>query len=212
VNDNVDDVKIISDAFSMTRKSRAYHHGDLRQALVAAGIKLLRDKGRGALTLRACARAAGVSHAAPQHHFASLDDLLAEIAARGFEEFVKALNIGSDAAETPALRLEAMGRAYVKFALDNAAIYDLMFRQAARELSSPHLREAAQAAWRQLETAVANLLSSAPPSELATNAAFVWSTVHGLATLLIDKRFPPHVDPSALAEATAARVVAALKA
>jgi AcrR family transcriptional regulator len=195
----------------MTRRRRAYHHGDLREALVAAGIKLLNEKGRDALTLRACARAAGVSHAAPKHHFASLDDLLAEIAARGFERFVAALDRFSKAMETPAQKLEAMGRSYVKFATENAAIYDLMFRQGARGLSSPHLREAAQAAWRRLEVAVANLDETAPPNDTKARATLVWSTVHGLATLLIDRRFPPDVDPARLVETVSKGTVRALQ-
>ena len=74
------------------KTTKAYHHGDLREALIKAGRAILEKDGVEALTLRACARKAGVSHAAPQHHFASINDLLAEIAATGFEDFVKALD------------------------------------------------------------------------------------------------------------------------
>src|SRR5260221_13857653 len=68
------------------KAAKSYHHGELREALVIAGRKLLEEKGLRGFTLRECARRAAVSHAAPAHHFASLDDLLAEIATRGFVE------------------------------------------------------------------------------------------------------------------------------
>ena len=67
---------------------KPYHHGDLYETLVNAGTELLKDKGLEHFTLRECARRAGVSHAAPKNHFASVEDLLCEIAARGFEQFV----------------------------------------------------------------------------------------------------------------------------
>ena len=73
------------------KPARRYHHGELREALVAAGRKLLEEKGLRGFTLRECARRAQVSHAAPAHHFASLDDLLAEIATRGYHELTAAM-------------------------------------------------------------------------------------------------------------------------
>src|SRR5262245_30775541 len=107
----------------------AYHHGDLREALVTAATALLEEQGLSGFTLRQCARRAGVSHAAPAHHFAAADDLLAEIAARGFERFVARLGKAADQVEGPPLaRLEAMGHAYVAFAIANPAVYGLMFR------------------------------------------------------------------------------------
>lgn len=196
----------------MTRKKRSYHHGDLREALIAAGTRLLRDKGAEALTLRACARAAGVSHAAPKHHFATLADLLAEIAARGFEAFVAALEISSKAAGKARQRLAAMCHAYVGFARDNAPVYELMFRQGSSQLKSAHLMQASIAAWRQLEAAVSQVLGEARADEAKTKAAFVWSSVHGVATLLIDKRLPPDVVEKRLIDAAAAGIVAAVEA
>jgi AcrR family transcriptional regulator len=195
----------------MSRRRGAYHHGDLREALVAAGIGILKQKGRGALTLRACARAAGVSHAAPQHHFASLDDLLAEIAARGFEQFVAALEVSSRGKRTARQRLVAMCKAYIAFAHENAPIYELMFRQGSSQLKSVHLKQAAIAAWHQLETAVSCVLGEARVAQTRTKAAFVWSSVHGVATLLIDRRLPPDIVEARLVDEAALGIAAAVE-
>ena len=196
----------------MARKKKHYHHGDLREALVVAGTAILEKQGLDGLSLRAIARAAGVSHAAPHHHFEALADLLAEIAARGFARFVGQLARKSEGSATPEARLEAMGRAYVGFAVANPAVYGLMFRQSSRHLASPHLTAAASAAWRQLEEAVAALPGVAGQQDVQARAAFVWSSVHGLATLLIDKRFPPTVDAERLIDANAHRFLKAVTA
>lgn len=173
---------------------KAYHHGDLREALVAAAMALLEEQGLSGFTLRQCARRAGVSHAAPAHHFATADDLLAEIAARGFERFVVALGKAADAARgSPLARLEAMGRAYVAFAIANPAVYGLMFRAGARSLASPHLKTAASAAWQQLCDSVAAALGEKRQGEVTAKASAVWALVHGTATLLMDCKLPPAV-------------------
>jgi AcrR family transcriptional regulator len=171
-------------------KAKTYHHGDLRDALVKAGRDILEAEGEAALTLRACARKAGVSHAAPQHHFATVVDLMAEIAATGFEEFVKALDEGSASVASPAARLKAMGQGYVTFAWTNSAVYRLMFgsRTAVR---SERLFKAMQAAWEQLATCVS---AAAGPDDVDAKAAHVWAAVHGFATLTLERRLPPSVD------------------
>ena len=174
------------------KRPKAYHHGDLREALVAAGTKLLEEKGLDGFTLRQCARRAGVSHAAPAHHFATSSDLLAEIAARGFERFVLALGAAAERASgSPLGRLEAMGRAYVTFARANPAVYSLMFRQGAGSLTSARLKAAAAAAWQQLCDAVALALEPERQDEVIAKAAAVWALVHGTATLMLDRRLPP---------------------
>ncbi len=131
-------------------KPKPYHHGDLYETLVKAGTELLIEQGLQNFTLRECARRAGVSHAAPKNHFASVEDLLCEIAARGFDKFVADLDAEADAGATqsPDERLIAMGRAYVDFARANPAIYHLMFRESQSFTKTEHLRESAMAAWR----------------------------------------------------------------
>jgi AcrR family transcriptional regulator len=184
------------------KRSKTYHHGDLREALIAAAVGLLEEKGLSGFTLRQCARRAGVSHAAPAHHFATAADLLAEIAARGYERFVAALGRAADEADvSPLARLQAMGRAYVAFALANPAVYGLMFRSGAGSLQSPHLRTASTAAWQQLCDAVAAVLGTQHQNEVIAKASAVWALVHGTATLMLDRKLPPrtaeNIDPVA---------------
>ena len=174
------------------KRSKTYHHGDLREALVAVAIQLLEEKGLSGFTLRQCTRRAGVSHAAPAHHFATADDLLAEIAARGFERFVAALGQAADqAAASPLAKLEAMGHAYIAFALANPAVYGLMFRLGAGSLKSPHLKTASTAAWQQLCDGVAAALGPKRQDEMIAKASAVWALVHGTATLMLDRKLPP---------------------
>jgi AcrR family transcriptional regulator len=177
----------------MARKSRprTYHHGDLREALVAAGTTLIEKGGLGAFTLRECARRAGVSHAAPRNHFETIDDLIAEIVARGFEAFHAALEkAAGEVGPDPGDRLVAMGRAYVAFALARPGVYGLMFRTGTPLKRTEHLETAARAAWMQLVTEVEAVVSP-DQSNIAAKAAFVWSLVHGIASLAMDKRLPP---------------------
>ncbi len=178
----------------MKKKSaKSYHHGDLREALVTAGRAILEKDGMGALTLRACARRAGVSHAAPQHHFATVADLLADIAATGFEDFVTALDKGASREATPAAKLMAMGRSYVAFAQTRPAIYQLMFAAPA-PLKSERLQKAMTAAWNQL---IGGVTAAAGPENVSAKATLVWSMVHGFAMLTIVRRLPPTVDETA---------------
>ena len=181
----------------MKRKSepKPYHHGDLYETLVKAGTGLLREEGLEHFTLRECARRAGVSHAAPKNHFASVEDLLCEIAARGFDQFVAELDAAadSDPAHSADGRLIAMGRAYVTFATANPAIYLSMFRHARAFTKSAHLQQASHAAWTQLETGVAAVIGP-ERQDVLSRAAHVWALVHGIASLIIDRRLPGPID------------------
>ena len=178
------------------KTAKSYHHGDLREALIAAGRAILEEEGAAALTLRACARRAGVSHAAPQHHFATVADLLAEIAASGFEDFVSALDKGAAREVTPAAKLTAMGRSYVTFAQARPAIYQLMFAAPA-PVRSERLQKAMMAAWSQL---VDGVTAAAGPENVNAKATLVWSTVHGFAMLTIIHRLPHTVDEASALE------------
>jgi AcrR family transcriptional regulator len=180
----------------MAKKSaKTYHHGDLREALIRAGRAILEKDRVEALTLRACARKAGVSHAAPKHHFAGINDLLADIAATGFEDFVISLDKAAAQAPSPVEKLKAMCRSYVAFAQERPAVYQLMFGVAA-PLSSERLQAAKVAAWEQL----ANLVSAAAgPDDKEAKAMQVWSAVHGFSMLVISQRLPPIINiPQAL--------------
>lgn len=172
---------------------KTYHHGDLRTALVNAGRAILARDGLSALSLRACAREAGVSHAAPHHHFRNIAELLSAIAASGFDDFVAALETGSEHAPNAREKLIAMGKAYVSFAERDPALYRVMFGVEAPNVKTEGLMLAMDRAWDQLYEAVRRLTGKANASG---DAMLVWSVVHGHAMLQAAKCVPGPVDPA----------------
>ncbi len=175
-------------------KRRPYHHGDLRNALIDAGVRLLTDEGVHALDLRKVARLAGVSHAAPYRHFQDKQALLMAIVEEGFRKLGLAVEEAIGAGEAdPATQLLAMGNAYVLFAVDQPAYFRLMFNS----LSSA--RTPGTDLYRESKTSFHVLMGiiqrgqelgqfvEAGPEEVAK---VVWSMVHGLATLIVEGQFP----------------------
>jgi len=175
-----------------------YHHGDLRAALLHAADSLLKEKGVEGFTLRECARRAGVSHAAPAHHFGDSAGLLAEFAAVGFERMnarMEAYRANAEPGPFPQLR--AVGQAYIDFAIANPAHFKLMFRRDKLDRGNDHLKAAGARAFEQLTQALANALQK---TDVNAELILAWSTVHGFATLLLDERlgpFDPGPDPVA---------------
>ncbi|AYG60922.1 TetR-like C-terminal domain-containing protein [Rhizobium jaguaris] len=170
---------------------RPYHHGDLKAALLAEAEAILEKQGIQALTLRAAARAAGVSHAAPKNHFGDLTGLLSELAALGFVRFGAALADAMAAAgDDPRRRIKAMGRGYVGFAITHPGLFALMFRSEVLDYDRPALRDATLAARQALAAAVRARAPdmSASPLQMAAQAAALWSLVHGFATLRLEGR------------------------
>ena len=192
-------------------EKKPYHHGELREALLLAGESALADLPVADVSLREIARRAGVSHAAPKHHFPSLGHLLGEIAARGFEQFVAALDVAAarSADQSSPSRLLAMCRAYIRFAADQPAVYGLMFGKREGCETTPHLMQAAIAAWAQLETEVAGIVGA---QRAVHGALLVWSTVHGMAMLHMDRKLPPHLDPMRAIDVTCRTMIAGLMA
>jgi AcrR family transcriptional regulator len=171
--------------------TKPYHHGALREALLAAAETIIENAGVDGLTLRAIARDAGVSQAAPAHHFGNMTGLLSELAARGFERFSDRLETGAAAAEDPQKRVAEMCRAYVGFARESPGLFELMFRSARLDWSRPALATSGARAFMVLLGHGA----SAPPGhsqkDRVTAAMATWSTVHGLSMLIIDGRLGP---------------------
>jgi AcrR family transcriptional regulator len=189
---------------------KQYHHGNLREQLLLAGEEALADLPLEKVSLREIARRAGVSHAAPQHHFASLGELLGEIAARGFKKFVQALDEAASAStmQSPEAKLMAMGWAYLRFSESNRAIYSLMFGKIENMAMTPAMVQSSLAAWMQLENAVAAVIG---PNRAATGAVHVWSSVHGLSMLKAERRLPPHLTLHAVEENLLRMMVTGLK-
>ena len=170
-------VSMPTDANSVNMEKR-YHHGDLRAALIAAGLDLLAQRDGAAPGLRELARAAGVSATAVYRHFPDHNALLAALAAAGLDKLAEAQRAAAEAAGGGKAAFAATGRAYVRFALDNPSLFRLIFtsRHAAGDMGQG-------SAFAMLR---ANAEATAPPGEGAAYALGAWSIVHGLATLLLD--------------------------
>lgn len=172
-----------------------YHHGALRQALLDAAEAILDRDGIDALTLRAAAREAGVSHGAPAHHFGDLTGLLTELAASGFVRLRQAIEAEAAQEADRERRIRAMGRGYVRFARNHPGIFLLMFRSERLNWSSPSLSEAGEMAFALLTQSDSD--RPVDPSNAVrtlTLATTRWSLMHGLATLIVDGRLGAFVD------------------
>jgi AcrR family transcriptional regulator len=171
----------------MAKAGKRYHHGELKEALVSAGRKLLEEKGLRGFTLRECARRAQVSHAAPAHHFKSMDDLLAEIATRGYQELTSAMAAEARrAAANPSARLVGQGVGYLAFAAANPMLFRLMFNRETDRFETPALAAAAKEAYRLHTAAVEAVIPKASSDVKERMSDFAWATVHGFITLVLE--------------------------
>jgi len=187
------------DSMARAASPRPYHHGELREALVAAGRRLLEEEGLRGFTLRECARRAEVSHAAPAHHFASIDDLLAEIATRGYRELIAAMEAEARRAKPdPTNRLVAQGVGYMAFAAAHPALFQLMFTREASRFETPGLATAAKEAYHAHLAAVEAVIPHAPAEVRRRMADFAWATVHGFITLVLEGQLGEGESPRAL--------------
>ena len=166
---------------------RSYHHGNLREALVAAALELIGEKGPAGFTFAEAARSAGVSPAAPYRHFRDRDALLADVAARGFEHFAAELEDAWDNGEPdPLTALENVGRAYLDFARKEPAYYAAMFEAQLPPDLVRELTVAADQAFAVLRRAAESLCArlpkdKRPPAMMVS--LHIWSMAHGIASL-----------------------------
>ena len=173
-----------------------YHHGDLHDALLAAAERVLERDGLAGLTLRAVAREAGVSHAAPTHHFGDLTGLLSELAAIGFRRFNEAMVAARNSETHPLMKGLANAKAYVAYAQASPGMFSLMFRNERIDMTRPSLHEAATASFEGLARVIGagrnEKLTGEALEELSLDQAAAiaraWSLVHGFASLLLDGR------------------------
>jgi AcrR family transcriptional regulator len=176
----------------MSPASKPYHHGDLKQALLKEAERILEEGGIQALTLRAAARAVGVSHTAPQNHFGDLTGLLSELAAGGYQRLGVVLSSAVQAAGTePRPRLRAMGRAYIAFVKAHPGLFTLMFRSERLDGARPALQDAIANTRKILREAVGAVTHVEPPAsplDTVARTTAAWALVHGYALLMLEGR------------------------
>jgi AcrR family transcriptional regulator len=175
-----------------------YHHGDLKEALLAAAESVLDDHGLQGFTLRECARRAGVSHAAPKHHFGDVRGVLTEVAARGFHQLTRRIRARLRAAgDDLDAQFVATGEAYVGFAEAHPEHFRIMFRSDLVDILSPSLRDAALTTFTELTNVIRrqrgetdigmeSLDKCMTSTQLINDILIGWCHVHGYAHLKLE--------------------------
>ncbi len=173
----------------MSRRKKTddtYHHGDLRDALLAVAAEVVAERGLQGLSIRECARRVGVSHAAPYRHFADKNALVYALAQQGFAWLAAKGRAAMQGIDDPRERLDAYGAAYARFAFEHPVHHRIMF---ASEIEVPEGAEKSDAgAFDLLVEAAAAVAGPDQDPELAAVAA--WALPHGLAMLVLDGRIP----------------------
>lgn len=170
---------------------KPYHHGNLKNALIEKSIDIIKEEGIAALSLRKAARKAGVSHAAPAHHFGDLTGLLASIAQKGFELLLEEIDqkLQENIHQSPLIRLKSIGLSYISFALNHSYYFKVMFCSKLAEQSlTQDLKDEGRKICRRLAQCVQDcqrnqLIRNEDPMKMA---AFIWTSIHGYATLTVN--------------------------
>ena len=166
---------------------RGYHHGNLKEALLRAALELIAAKGPAGFTFAEAARAAGVSPAAPYRHFRDRDELMVNVALRGFEQFEAALGQSWDDGRPDVhVALDRLGKTYLAFARAEPAYYSAMFEAGIPPSLSPELRDAGERAFAVLRAAAEKLCAQMPPQGRPPTlmvALHIWAMAHGVASL-----------------------------
>lgn len=166
------------------------HHGNLKEALILAGIQLLEEEGLAALTLRRCAAMAGVSHAAPAHHFDGLKGLKTAIATRGYAIFEKSMRDGIEAAGPDKHgQVAGISLGYIKFATEHNAMFNLIFDSPDKFFHTPEWVEAGARARKVLNDISSNFIAGAGGP--AATEVTIFALVHGYAKLIEIGRVVP---------------------
>ena len=186
--------------------TRPYHHGNLRSALMQAALEEIQSRGPARLSLREIARRAGVSHAAPAHHFRDKAGVFTAIATEGFE--LLAAETSRFAGEPGGLL--SGGLAYIRFAVDHRAHFEVMWRPELYHQDDPALATARDRSFDIFYTTVGADTGATSADELREAAVAAWSVVHGFATLWLYGNLPTELgdDPIAAALAGARGLVA----
>jgi AcrR family transcriptional regulator len=166
---------------------RGYHHGNLKEALIRAALELIAKKGAAGFTFAEAARWAGVSPAAPYRHFRDRDELLVDVARRGFDQFEVALARAWDGGRPDAFSaFDRLGKAYLLFAKNEPAYYSAMFEAGIPPDANPELLDAGERAFAVLRTATERLIASRPAKQrppVLMMTLHIWAVSHGIASL-----------------------------
>jgi AcrR family transcriptional regulator len=175
--------------FQDDRRTRGYHHGNLREAMVQAALHLIREHGPGGFSFAEVARLVGVSGAAPYRHFRDRNALLAEVARQGFVQFASDLAAAwNNGKPTPVRALENCGRAYLSFARREPAAYAAMFEPGCALDDYADLAAASDRAFGVLRGAAEAVVASLPQDRkppVMMMALHIWSFSHGIASLFV---------------------------
>jgi AcrR family transcriptional regulator len=170
--------------------TKTYHHGDLKNALIQAGVEILSKEGVGGLSLRKVAQRAGVSHSAPYSHFPDKQSLIAAISTEGFKQLARELDIAvSSYPGDPRRQLQEAAWAYVQFALNNTDTFKIMFSGVLeKEKDYPAFVEISHGTFDRVVDIVrtcqeAGVLRSTPPE---LTAVAVWGQIHGIISLMLE--------------------------
>ena len=175
-------------AGSRRKPTQTYHHGDLRRALAEAGLELLNEVGAD-LTMRQVAERAGVTHGAAYRHYERKEALLAELASRGFRNLARAIERAMRGCTSARGKLEALLQAYLGFAWEQPALYDVMFGRRLNEAGGfPDLEEAVQAAVALLRSTMADYLGDGDEIRARDLSIGLWSLAHGFASNVLHRR------------------------
>lgn len=174
----------------LVKPTKAYHHGDLRRALLDAAEAELIEKGTDKFSLRGIAKRAGVSHAAPAHHFGDVDGLLTALTAISFRRFYEAMRDASAEIDDPYEKLVAIGMAYIHYAEQNSAMFDLQFTSNRIDHCAPEMEEVVPLSYQCLvEHVTAVLEEKGKKMDDDSDAANAyWALCHGLASLFARPR------------------------
>jgi AcrR family transcriptional regulator len=174
------------------RAKRPYHHDNLKQSLLDAAVDLLAEAGPQGFTLREVARRAGVSHNAPYRHFNDKDDLLAAVAAEGFDRLTASMQMEMTAGNSAQDRLRLAGKGYVQFALGSPRHLLIMFETPTPQNPRPEFEAAGMRAFQVLLDAISAVQAEGalPQGDPHAFAVVAWAGVHGLAKLAIGGRLP----------------------
>jgi len=176
-------------------ESKTYHHGNLKEALISAGLEILSEHGLEGLSLRNVAKKIGVSHTAPYNHFPDKQALLAAISTTGHEQLNQILldTFENSKDTSPEIMIE-IACAYLQFALDNPAKFKLMFSGALEEeRNHPAFMDISQKNISLFEEIIAFCQGKGqlPEGRVYSLAVKLWSSVHGFTTLMLENQFPP---------------------